>query len=253
MISFDLTKKTILVTGASSGIGRSIAVHAAASGAFVVLTARNEERLQETAKEIIDQNGQCAFEPYDLTADLDDIPKWIRRLAKQYGPFSGLVHCAGITDLSSLRGLRSSTLLNVLTTNSVTAIMLAKGISLAGSYNTQGTSIVFLSSVASEIRGKNRTAYAMSKAALDAAARILGIELANDHIRVNTIRPSKVLTPMVERVLEATDQESVEKQAIHHPLGFGQPDDVAGLAVYLLSDASRFITATSINIDGGYY
>ncbi len=242
-ISFSLAGKTILVTGASSGIGRGIAVAAAEAGAFVVLVARNEERLKETAAMC---GEKCAVEPCDLT-ELDKLPRFVMDLATKYGPFSGLVHSAGIAVQQPLKTIRASSLIETFSINCFSAIMLVKGLSAHGTHNENGTSVVLLSSVSGIVGVRGQLGYCASKAALELSAKTMALELIPQRIRVNTIVPATIQTPMIDNVTEISSDFRDK-----HPSGIGEMDDVAAGAIYLLSDASKYVVGTSLYIDGGY-
>ena len=242
-VSFDLTGKNILVTGASSGIGRGIAVAAAEAGAFVVLVARNEERLKETAALC---GSKCAVEPYDLM-ELDKLPRFVMDMAKKHGPFSGLVHSAGIVVQQPLKVVRAAGLIEMFSINCVSGIMLVKGLSALGTHDTTGTSVVLLSSVSGSVGVPGQLGYCASKGALELAAKTMALELIPQKIRVNTIVPAAIQTPMID-TSNATSDDSYK----NHPSGIGEVNDVAAGAVYLLSDASKYVVGASLYIDGGY-
>ena len=239
-LSFSLTGKNVLVTGASSGIGRGIAIAAAEAGAFVVLVARNEERLKETANVC---GEKCAMEPYDLM-ELDKLPRFVMDLAKKYGPFSGLVHSAGIAAQQPLRAVHAASLIEMFSINCVSGVMLVKGLSALGSHHENGASVVLLSSVSGIVGVPGQLGYCASKAALELAAKTMALELISQKIRVNTIAPAMIRTPMLNEI-------SGDFQH-NHPSGIGEVDDIAAGAVYLLSDASKYLVGTSLHIDGGY-
>jgi NAD(P)-dependent dehydrogenase (short-subunit alcohol dehydrogenase family) len=243
-VSFDLTGKIILVTGASSGIGRGIAIAAAEAGAFVVLVARNEERLKETAAIC---GNHSAVEPCDLLADLDKLPRWVMNLAKKYGAFSGLVHSAGIAVQQPLKTVRSTNLIEMFSVNCISAVMLVKGLSAYGSYNENGCSAVLISSVSGHVGVPGQLGYCASKAALELSAKTMALELVPQKIRVNTIAPASIQTPMIENITAGTDFH------YKHPSGIGNVDDITGGAIYLLSDTSKYVTGTTLFIDGGYF
>ena len=242
-ISFDLSGKNILVTGASSGIGRAIAIAAAEAGAFVVLVARNEERLRETATAC---GEKCAVEPCDLM-DLDKLPRFVMGLARKFGPFSGLVHSAGIAVQQPLKAVRASSLMETFSINCISGIMLVKGLTAHGAYNENGTSVVMLSSVSGIVGVPGQLGYCASKAALELASKTMALELIPLKIRVNTIVPATIQTPMADNFSEIS-----EDLHLNHPSGVGKVDDVAAAAIYLLSDASRYVVGASLTVDGGY-
>jgi NAD(P)-dependent dehydrogenase (short-subunit alcohol dehydrogenase family) len=244
-ISFDLVGKSIIVTGSSSGIGRGIAIAAAEAGAFVILVARNEDRLRETAASICGEKS--AVEPCDLLADMDKLPRFVMNLAKKYGQFSGLVHSAGVTVQQPLKTVRVSNLIETFSVNCVSAVMLIKGLSALGSYNENGTSAVLLSSVSGHIGVRGQLGYCASKAALELSAKTMALELIPQKIRVNTIAPATIQTPMISDIDVTTDDFCYK-----HPSGIGTVEDIASGAIYLLSDASRYVTGTTLSIDGGY-
>jgi NAD(P)-dependent dehydrogenase (short-subunit alcohol dehydrogenase family) len=243
-ISFNLTGKNILVTGASSGIGRGIAIAAAEAGAFVVLVSRNEDNLRETAAKC---GEKCAVESCDLTADMDKLPRFIMNLAKKYGAFSGLVHSAGIVVQQPLKTVRSTNLIEMFSINCVSAVMLVKGLSAYGSYNENGCSVVLISSVSGHAGVPGQLGYCASKAALELSAKTMALELVSQKIRVNTIAPATIQTSMINNIDTNTDHFRYK-----HPSGIGTVDDITGGAIYLLSDTSKYVTGTTLFIDGGY-
>lgn len=240
---FGLTGKNIIVTGASSGIGRGIAVEAVAAGAFVVLVARNEEKLNETAA-ICGNNS--VVEPCDLLVDQDKLPRFVMNLAKKYGTFSGLVHSAGIAVQQPLKTIRSASLIEMFSVNCISAVMLVKGLSAYGSYNENGCSAVLISSVSGHVGVPGQLGYCASKAALELSAKTLALELIPQKIRVNTIAPATIQTPMSENISVGSDFH------YKHPSGIGTVDNITGGTIYLLSDASKYVTGTTLFIDGGY-
>jgi NAD(P)-dependent dehydrogenase (short-subunit alcohol dehydrogenase family) len=242
-ISFDLTGKNILITGASSGIGRAIAVAAAEAGAFVILVARNKDRLQETAA-LCGKNTVAV--PYDISIEQDKLPRFVMNLAKEYGVFSGFVHSAGVAIQQPLKTIRSSIMLETFSLNCVSAVMLVKGLTAYGVCSENGVSVVLLSSVSGLVGVPGQLGYCASKAALELAAKTMALELIQQKFRVNTIAPATIRTPMTENMTEGADFH------YKHPLGIGNVEDVAAGAIYLLSDASKYVTGTTLTIDGGY-
>lgn len=244
---FSLNGKTILVTGASSGIGRSCAVECARLGAKVVLTARNSERLEETLAAIKgyapENQSECVVA--DLTSE-DDIVALVERMPQ----VNGIVHNAGVNRRVPCKALKGEDLDYILKPNLYGPVLLQKHILKRKKLLKEG-SVVFIASRAPYSPNIGNAAYAASKGAILAYAKGLGMELAPQKIRVNSILPAEVLTPLVYKTLEVfgADYRELEKK---YPLQrYGQPEDVAYLAVYLLSDASSWMTGSAIDLTGG--
>src|ERR1035441_4742838 len=193
----DLTGQTILVTGASSGIGRETARLISQLGARLVLVGRNEERLAGTLRS--PDCGGHRVEPLDLTL-VDEIPRWLKNISASSGPLHGLIHSAGIHKLRPLRVLSAKTAEDILRINVGAAIGLAKGFLQKGVCASPG-SIVFLSSVAGLTGQSGVAAYAASKGAIVALTRALAVELAGERIRVNCVAPGVVATEMGQSLL----------------------------------------------------
>ena len=244
----DLSGRTILVTGASSGIGRDIAVLFSALGAKVILAGRSEERLQETLTRM--SPGAHVAAPFDLSLT-DQIVAWVKATATQHGPLDGLVHAAGRQITAPLRALSPSSLDSLLRTNVSSALMLARGFCQKGC-NRGGGSIVFLTSVMALVGKPGIAAYSASKAALAGLTRSLALEFAPERIRVNCIAPGFVQTDMLDAVKEALSPELFAALEADHALGFGTPRDVAHAAAFLTADTARWITGSTLVVDGGY-
>jgi NAD(P)-dependent dehydrogenase (short-subunit alcohol dehydrogenase family) len=248
MNPFDFSGRTVLVTGASSGIGRETAVVLSELGARVILSARRSDRLETTRARMA--NGAHGLEPFDL-AQVESIVEWVKNLAAQYGPLHAFVHAAGIRRTSILRGLTLDALRETFRTNFESAVMLAKGFRQKGCCASHA-SMVFVSSAAALAGSPATAAYAASKAALIGLTRSLAIELAREGIRVNCIAPGIVeseMTDEIRRVLTADDFAGIVAQ---HPLGLGAAWDVAWAAAYLISEAARWMTGQTLVLDGGF-
>ena len=247
-IDFNLENKTILVTGASSGIGKSIAINASKAGAKLVILGRNIDTLEET-------KSLCPGEVIPIQCDLteiDKLTKLVRNIASEQGAFSGMVHCAGISQICPLRAIRPKMIEQTLAINSIAPIMLAKGIALQKNPDKIPASIVLISSVMGHVGQPGMTIYSMTKGAVEQAAKSLALELLPSNIRVNTIAPATIKTPMAQKSFDKLTPEEIENIMRVHPAGLGTPEDVAAAAIYLLSDASKYVTGTSIKVDGGY-
>ena len=239
---FTLSGKTVLVTGASSGIGYQIALSCALAGANVVATGRDEGRLSALLTEM---NGLAhRF----LLADLrDDFS--VKALASQIERIDGVVHSAGIAMLAPLRLATRAHIESQMDVNYVAPMLLTKQL-LQRNAISNGGSIIFVSSISAHIGAQGVCAYGASKAALEAMARGLALEVAKRAIRVNCLAPGSVDTPMLQAA--RANVASLDQTLARYPLGLGQPEDVAHAAVFLLSAASRWITGTTLTIDGGH-
>lgn len=239
--AFSLAGKRILITGASSGIGRQTAIACADMGAQVLITGRNAERLADTLASLTGQGHQS------FAADLTRAEDLVALVASTE-PLHGVVHAAGISKLVPLRMLKQTHLDEMFTHNTYAPLLLTKEL-LAKRKVQAGGSIVFISAVASHIGPLASTAYSASKGALLGAMRSLALEVAKQGIRANCIAPGYVRTPMLDGL--ASGGVDTEEYARLAPLGMGEPQDVALAAVFYLADASRWITRNYFIIDGG--
>ncbi|MEI6598524.1 MAG: SDR family oxidoreductase, partial [bacterium] len=244
----DMTGKRVLVTGASSGIGRACAVLLSKLGAELILLARTVAQLEET-RTLAENGRQHCVVPFDL-ACTDRIGDLGKIYALKENKIHGVVHAAGIMGVVPINATSPKYLSDMLCTNFNSYVELCRVLSKRF-YTYDGASFVAISSTASQAAWKGGVAYCASKAALDAATRVLALELAERKIRVNTVLPSYIRTKIVETAGDAgvdTNAYVAQKQ----PLGIGEPEDVAHAVAFLLSDASRFITGTQMVVDGGY-
>jgi NAD(P)-dependent dehydrogenase (short-subunit alcohol dehydrogenase family) len=244
----DMTGRRIMITGASSGIGRESAILLSQLGAQLVLVARNTSRLEET-KSLLEGDGH-RIEPFDLEA-LDEIPSWMLGLSQDFGTLSGLAHCAGIQMTLPLRSITSRQIARITNVNLSAAIMLVKGLSQKGVLASSG-SVVLMSSSMGLVGSPARSLYSATKGALVALAKSLALELAPDNLRVNCIAPAFVDTPMFEDMKNLLGAQALAKIESAHPLGIGQPRDIANAVAFLLADTGRWITGTTLVVDGGY-
>ena len=245
---FSLQNKTILITGASSGIGRQCAVDCAKMGANIIMVGRNEERLRDTLKLLEGQNH------FYLVADIVDYKEFdyiLSECLSKSGPINGFIHAAGIEKTLLLRNLKPNDFIDIYTTNFVSGINILKYISKKNNY-LRGCKVIFISSITASVARVGTLAYTASKGAIVSAVRELAVELAPKGINVNCISPGTVLTPMMENFLNSLSEEDREKRLSGFPIGIGNPEDISLACVYLLSDAARWITGQNIIIDGGY-
>lgn len=240
----DLTGKTIIVTGAGSGIGRETACILAEQGATVIMMDVNAEGLAETS---VRGGGKCISMTIDLT-DSSAIADTVSQIVEKYGKLDGLVHCAGISSRKPLNVLSKEGFSKVMNVNFYSFVDLVKNCAKKKHIN-DGASIVVMSSISS-IRGyKAKTEYCVSKAAVDAFVRCMALELADRKVRVNSVMAAEVLTPMALRARETN--ATVGASDFNTPLGPSDPYEVANTIAFLLSDATKTITGTSILVDGG--
>ena len=239
---FTLVGKQILVTGASSGIGKAIAVACAKMGATVIVTGRNVERLNETLNLMSEGDHKA------ISADLtkaEDIESLVAELPK----LDGLVQCAGVGSRVPCKNIGKEDLQHVFMPNVEAPILFQTAILSKRKIN-KAASIVYVASRAANAPSVGNAAYSASKGAIISYAKCLALELAPRLIRVNCICPGMVWTELILK--DGVDKEQLEQSQLTYPLKrFGQPEDIANLAIYLLSDASSWMTGSSLGISGG--
>lgn len=239
---FTLEGKTILVTGASSGIGRGIAIACSKMGATVIINGRNEQRLAETMTEM---QGE---ENISLAADLSDsnsLTEMVSRLPK----LDGIVHCAGIGQRVLCKQLQEADLDTMMDVNFKAPVMLQTEILKQKKIN-KGASIVFIASIASDSPSIGNAVYSASKGAIISYANCLALELAPRKIRVNCILPAMIWTDLILK--GGITEEELKEDEKKYPLKrYGKPEDIANLSIYLLSNAAAWMTGSNIKITGG--
>lgn len=238
---FSLENKTILITGASSGIGAAIALECSKIGAKLIITGRNEDRLNKTYLKL---NGQGHVQiSIDLIKqeELDYLVKGLPKL-------DGIVLCAGITMTKPIKFISKDNIDEVFQTNIVSSMLLIQKLIKSKKMNS-GSSIVFISSVASTKAYLGNSIYSTSKGAVNSFSKVLALELAPRKIRSNCITPGIIPTEMLFNGNFSNEQLREDEK--NYPLGFGKPIDVAYGCIYLLSDASKWVTGSVLTIDGG--
>ena len=238
---FSLSGKTILVTGASSGIGRGIAIACAGMGAQLILTGRNITRLQETLTSLEGEGHSY------IAADLTDA-KERGALVEQLPALNGVVHCAGIGSRVLCKMIEEADVINVMQPNFEAPVLLQAEL-LRAKKITKEASIVFIASAAATMPAVGNAIYSASKAAIIAYAKCLAQELASRKIRVNTISPAMVWTNLA--LVGATEEQLREAEQQYPLRRYGMPEDIAPMAIYLLSDAASWVTGTNFELTGG--
>ena len=239
----------VVLTGASSGIGRAIAVELARRSARVILIGRNEANLHATAS--LMPAGTSRVVVQDLR-QIDALMPIVRDHVEHNGRICGLCYCSGVVETRPLGSFQSSGFRDMADVNVVAALELAKAICRRDVMTPEGGALLFITSIYGNVGMPGQMAYSATKGALQSAARSLAIELARRRIRVNTLSPGLVRTPMTEAAFAVLSKDQVRHLEEAHPLGTGQPEDVARAAAFLLAPQSGWITGIDLVIDGGY-
>ena len=245
---FSLENKTILVTGASSGIGRATALECSRLGASVVATARNEERLEET---FLALDRSLSQKHVKILSDLST-EEGIAELVLALPSLDGLSSNVGIAMSNSpIKFIKGAELQNVLQTNTFSHIFLAKMLFKKKLLNN-GASCVFAASIGGVFsHGPGNAIYGISKAALESFVKYSAIEFAPKGVRCNCVCPGMIDTPL-NNLAAITDEDRALDMEKYLLKRYGKPEEVAQTIAFLLSNASSFITGTSVIVDGGY-
>jgi NAD(P)-dependent dehydrogenase (short-subunit alcohol dehydrogenase family) len=239
---FSLEEKTILVTGASSGIGRETAIICSKLGAIVIATGRNEERLKETLSKLAGEGHRYIICNLQSSEQIDE-------MVKQLPEIHGLVNNAGMSVLSPINFIKEDSFKNLLQVDTVAPIILLQKI-LKKKLLKRGSSVVFTSSMAAmgDVAPGN-SMYVACKGAISSFVQCAALELGPKGIRVNAVCPAMIDTPLAH---EGVTEEQFEEFKKRYPLGtIGDPEDVGLGIAYLLSNASKWVTGTNMIIDGG--
>lgn len=245
----DFKNKNILITGASSGLGRDLSILLSKLNANVCLIGRDKTRLEKTKSLMQDANHEilsfdlCNFEIYE---------EKFKYIVSKMGNLHGMAHFAGIEKKEPLKIISIKSMRDIFDINFYSFIELCKQFSKKAIVSLDGASIVAASSVASFRGIPSLTAYSASKSALNASIKTLSYELASKKIRVNGVAPGYVETEMNIKIKEKLSLEAYEKIIKDHPLGIGNPKQVSNLVVFLLSSEASWISGTTIPVDGGF-
>jgi NAD(P)-dependent dehydrogenase (short-subunit alcohol dehydrogenase family) len=249
MDQFHLTGKTIVITGASSGIGRQTAIDCGRAGAKVILFGRNRDKLMETLA--LMERTETHFL---VSADFSDNTSIERAVNEHLSntKVHGVVNCAGMSTTLPLRSVTDEKLDEFFKVNVFSALTLTRFLTKPAFLEQGGASVIFVASVMGVVGESAKTIYSATKGALISAARSMALELAAKKVRVNCISPGVVVTPMTDNAVYSQDAEARTKIESLHPLGVGTTQDISNACVFLLSDASRWITGSNLIVDGGY-
>ena len=239
---YSLEGKTILITGASSGIGRRTAIECSKMGATLVITGRNQDRLNNTLSSL-EGEGHLTIAG-DLTEDTE-----MEVLMEQLPPLNGVFFCAGVTDTTPAKFIDEEKIERVFSINIKSPMLLTKWLVKKKKIQA-GASLVYMSSYGAEVVTPGLGIYAASKGAVNSFMRTIATELSARKVRANSIMAMMVKTELID-TLGSFSKEDIEKDEAKYPLGYGKPEDVAFAVIYLLSDASKWITGSIIKMDGG--
>ena len=243
MDKFSLKNHVILITGASSGIGRSCAIEASKLGASCIITGRSEAELIKT-KELCETSAQI------FAGDLTNHDV-IKQLVASLPNLDGVVHCAGITNPWPIKFLKPEHIKEMFDINFHAPVLLTTQLFQKNKINTSA-SFIFISSISAHHPYFGGSTYASSKAAIEAFSKSLAIEMAPKKIRSNVVRPGLVKTRMFYEAKGASvDSENFDQYEKFYPLGFGEPEDVSNAVCFLLSKESKWITGIDLKMDGG--
>jgi NAD(P)-dependent dehydrogenase (short-subunit alcohol dehydrogenase family) len=240
MTSFNLSDKNILITGASSGIGRQTAIKLSEAGARLFITGKTPEKLEETYKNL---HGEKHVK---IVADLTDT-RQIDEVVNSISELHGFVHSAGISTMVPVKYIKQEQLRDVFSLNYESAVLLVSK-ALMQRKIAKNASFVFISSLATTNPLFGGSLYIGSKLALEGFSKTIAIELSSKGIRSNCICPAYVFSPMIDKAKETMSAAFIEKFKTMHPNGFGYPNDVANIIAFLLSDESKWVNGQNINL-----
>lgn len=244
-----LLGKKILVTGASSGIGRASSILLDQCGADLILCGRELSKLNETLN-MLKNPAKHRVECINFNS-IEQSALEFNRISNHFGKLDGIFHAAGASKLKPSKLLTDKDVCDVFGPSLFAALAIAKVFSKKQSLN-EHASIVIMSSVAGLVGQQGMTLYSASKSGIDGLVRSLACEMSSSKIRVNSIAAGGVITEMHEEMVRLTSEDTVKSYEAMHLLGFGSTSDIASLVVFMMSDASRWITGSTIVADGGY-
>lgn len=240
---FHLSGKKILITGATSGIGSHTAKRISEMGASVILHGRNRDKLEEVRSSCVSGSGEIILSDIGTTEGRS-------QLVSACEPVDGFVNCIGAVQPFPVRFIDQRKIDETMKVNFEWPLLLTSELIKFKKFKP-GSSLVYLSSISSDRPQRGATLYGASKASIEAFVKVLAQELSTQKIRVNSVAPAMVRTPMYDRAEEMMSKEEMDIHISRYLLGVGYPEDVANGIIFLLSPASRWITGTNLIMDGG--
>ncbi len=249
MNSEFLNGKTVIVSGATGGIGEACVLKLAEYGARVVLVGRNKEKLNIVLEKLGDDKHISVAVDF---SDEDNITSEVKSVFAEIGEIHGFIHAAGYEITKPLRKTKREDFRNLLDINSLSAFSFVKAIAGLKKNKVDSVSFVLISSVMGTLGERGKIAYCASKGAIISAVKAIALEISDKGHRINSVSPGIVETDLVKEMMAEYPEDMRDNIYKMHPLGIGQPEDVAEICSFLVSDKSRWITGTDILIDGGY-
>ena len=247
---FTLEGKVIVISGAASGIARQCAVSCSKMGAKLILLDMNEDGLKETMT-MVDRPDEHYMACVNLL-DYERVSQVVKEGVEKAGKITGVLNCAGISTTNLFKLTKPEELDKFFKVNVYTGYFLTQECTKMGNFSKEGGSVVFFSSVAGSFGEVGKATYGMTKASLLNLAKHLACEFSRKKIRVNSISPGAIETPINMNLPHMKDPEKRAALEAQHLLGLGETTDIANACVYLLSDASRWVTGTNLFVDGGF-
>ena len=247
---FSLEGKVVVISGAASGIARQCAINCSKMGAKLILLDINEDGLKETMT-MVERPEEHYWASVNLL-EYNKVGEIIKDAVAKVGRINGLLNCAGISTTNLFKLTKPEELDKFFHVNVYTGFFLAQECTKMGNLSKEGGSIVFFSSVAGSFGEVGKSTYGMTKAALLNLAKHLACEMARKNVRVNSIAPGAICTPINMNLPHMKDPAKRAALEAQHLLGLGETTDIANACIYLLSDASRWVTGTNLFVDGGF-